>query len=240
MCTTGFSFHSIIALLVSLAWSVASALPTSSRGAAMTRLGSSVKIATMLGAAIGNSATKRDTNEVVSVKNGIRQLTLGGSGIIVSEVGLGTQRWVSDDANAPDEAEVFKTQASKEGTAGLLDCHEMDGYSAWAKEVGSLEKDGEKSGNGRGGELAELFPHGMGIHHAGLHRRDRGLTERMFEAGAIKVLFCTATLAWGVNLPGHTVIIKAGADVPTRELYLCLSDQFPNGNITPKLHFQPG
>ncbi len=105
-------------------------------------------------------------------------------------------------------AEFCKTQASKEGTAGLLDCHEMDGYSAWAKEVGSLEKDGEKSGNGRGGELAELFPHGMGIHHAGLHRRDRGLTERMFEAGAIKVLFCTATLAWGVNLPGHTVIIK--------------------------------
>ena len=115
-------------------------------------------------------------------------------------------------------AEFCKTQAAKEGTAHLLDCHEMEGYTAWAKEVGALEKDGDKAGNGRGGELSELFPHGMGIHHAGLHRRDRGLTERMFEAGIIKVLFCTATLAWGVNLPGHTVIIKPELYDPERWL----------------------
>ncbi len=142
MCTTGFSFHSIIALLVSLAWSVASALPTSSRGAAMTRLGSSVKIATMLGAAIGNSATKRDTNEVVSVKNGIRQLTLGGSGIIVSEVGLGTQRWVSDDANAPDEAEVFKMmdEAILNSGINLLDTAEQYPIpSSQSKPEGTVE-----------------------------------------------------------------------------------------------------
>lgn len=39
-------------------------------------------------------------------------------------------------------------------------------------------------------------------------RSDRTLTERMFAAGVIKILVCTATLAWGVNLPAHTVIIK--------------------------------
>lgn len=48
----------------------------------------------------------------------------------------------------------------------------------------------------------------MGIHNAGMLRSDRTLTEQLFERGLIKVLCCTATLAWGVNLPAHTVIIK--------------------------------
>ena len=52
------------------------------------------------------------------------------------------------------------------------------------------------------------FYKGMGCHHAGMLRADRTLTERLFECGVIKVLCCTATLAWGINLPGHTVIIK--------------------------------
>jgi activating signal cointegrator complex subunit 3 len=60
----------------------------------------------------------------------------------------------------------------------------------------------------RNPELKELFPNGIGIHHAGMARPDRTLTERMFASGALSVLCCTATLAWGVNLPAHTVIIK--------------------------------
>ena len=32
--------------------------------------------------------------------------------------------------------------------------------------------------------------------------------EDLFADGSIQVLVCTATLAWGVNLPGHMVIIK--------------------------------
>ena len=39
-------------------------------------------------------------------------------------------------------------------------------------------------------------------------RSDRSLTEKLFSAGLIKVLVCTATLAWGVNLPANTVVIK--------------------------------
>jgi activating signal cointegrator complex subunit 3 len=39
-------------------------------------------------------------------------------------------------------------------------------------------------------------------------RGDRSLVERFFSQGLVRVLCCTATLAWGVNLPAHTVIIK--------------------------------
>ncbi|GJZ02294.1 DExH-box ATP-dependent RNA helicase DExH14, partial [Tanacetum coccineum] len=57
-------------------------------------------------------------------------------------------------------------------------------------------------------QLALLFGLGVGIHHAGMLRADRRLTERLFSDGLLKVLVCTATLAWGVNLPAHTVVIK--------------------------------
>ncbi|KAE9005249.1 Activating signal cointegrator 1 complex subunit 3 [Phytophthora fragariae] len=60
----------------------------------------------------------------------------------------------------------------------------------------------------RNKELKELLGYGMGIHHAGMLRSDRNLTEQLFEMGYIRVLCCTATLAWGVNLPAHSVLIK--------------------------------
>lgn len=34
------------------------------------------------------------------------------------------------------------------------------------------------------------------------------MVEQLFSRGLIRVLVCTATLAWGVNLPAHAVIIK--------------------------------
>ncbi|KAF3902167.1 hypothetical protein ABW21_db0206227 [Orbilia brochopaga] len=57
-------------------------------------------------------------------------------------------------------------------------------------------------------ELKDLLPYGIGIHHAGMERVDRGIVEDLFNDGALRILVCTATLAWGVNLPAHTVIIK--------------------------------
>lgn len=56
--------------------------------------------------------------------------------------------------------------------------------------------------------LRDLFAIGFGIHHAGMIRADRLLVERLFRQGVLKVLVCTATLAWGVNFPAHAVIIR--------------------------------
>jgi len=42
----------------------------------------------------------------------------------------------------------------------------------------------------------------------GLCRVDRTLVEDLFADRHIQVLVSTSTLAWGVNLPAHTVVIK--------------------------------
>ncbi|KRY35927.1 Activating signal cointegrator 1 complex subunit 3 [Trichinella spiralis] len=57
-------------------------------------------------------------------------------------------------------------------------------------------------------EFKRLFPDGFGIHHAGLLFRDRILIQQFFRTGRIRVLCCTSTLAWGINLPAHAVIIR--------------------------------
>ncbi|KAG6332314.1 hypothetical protein ID866_6773, partial [Astraeus odoratus] len=66
----------------------------------------------------------------------------------------------------------------------------------------------EEAGNVKDSHLRDLLPFGFAIHHAGMNREDRTLVEDLFADGAVQVLVCTATLAWGVNLPAHTVIIK--------------------------------
>jgi activating signal cointegrator complex subunit 3 len=70
----------------------------------------------------------------------------------------------------------------------------------------------DRAQKSRNRQVAMYFKQGMGIHHAGMLRSDRKLTEQMFSDGAIKVLCCTSTLAWGINLPAHSVVIK-GTDI---------------------------
>lgn len=86
---------------------------------------------------------------------------------------------------------------------------DLHGVLTEGRDAARFERDVTSS---RNRELRELFEHGIGIHHAGMLRSDRDLSERLFAAGATRVLCCTATLAWGVNLPAYAVIIK-GTDV---------------------------
>lgn len=67
------------------------------------------------------------------------------------------------------------------------------------KELGLAKR---AMSNSRNKQLNELFQYGIAMHHAGMLRTDRSMVERYFGEGYIKVLVCTATLAWGVNLPG--------------------------------------
>ncbi|CUS22555.1 LAQU0S06e00716g1_1 [Lachancea quebecensis] len=93
-------------------------------------------------------------------------------------------------------------------------------------EPGSREILRREAENASDKHLADLLTHGFGIHHAGLTKSDRSLSEDLFADGLLSVLVSTATLAWGVNLPAHAVIIK-GTDVysPEKGTWTRLSPQ---------------
>lgn len=56
--------------------------------------------------------------------------------------------------------------------------------------------------------LKEAMSFGIGLHHAGLVESDRQLSEELFLNNKIQILVATSTLAWGVNLPAHLVVVK--------------------------------
>ncbi|KAM0153234.1 hypothetical protein ACHAPG_007200 [Botrytis cinerea] len=95
-------------------------------------------------------------------------------------------------------AKMLYEKAVEQVCVDLFDPTNHPQYEAAVKDM--------KSSRGR--ELRELVPKGIGIHHAGMARSDRNLMERLFGSGVLKVLVCTATLAWGVNLPAAAVVIK--------------------------------
>ncbi|KAK9681481.1 hypothetical protein RND81_10G005900 [Saponaria officinalis] len=48
-----------------------------------------------------------------------------------------------------------------------------------------------------------------GVGYGGLSLKDRNLVENLFLCGDIQIICTTNTLAHGVNLPAHTVVIKS-------------------------------
>ncbi|KAL8710415.1 MAG: hypothetical protein Q9220_005016 [cf. Caloplaca sp. 1 TL-2023] len=57
-------------------------------------------------------------------------------------------------------------------------------------------------------DLKETLNAGVAFHHGGLEASDRHAIEKGFLEGQVNVICCTSTLAVGVNLPCHMVIIK--------------------------------
>jgi len=88
-------------------------------------------------------------------------------------------------------------------------CLERDTLSMFLREgSASIEILRTEAEQVKNMDLKDLLPYGFAIHHAGMTRIDRTLVEDLFADKHIQILVSTATLAWGVNLPAHTVIIK--------------------------------
>jgi activating signal cointegrator complex subunit 3 len=96
-------------------------------------------------------------------------------------------------------AQFLREQFLEAGRADLLHPNDHAGYDSARQAVM----------RSRNYELKDLFTSGLSFHNAGMLRSDRSWVEKTFTAGVVRVLVCTATLAWGVNLPAHTVVIKS-------------------------------
>ncbi|KAH8801628.1 Sec63 Brl domain-containing protein [Xylogone sp. PMI_703] len=66
--------------------------------------------------------------------------------------------------------------------------------------------------------LEDLVECGVAFHHAGLASEDRNAIEGAFLQGDISVICCTSTLAVGVNLPCHLVVLKGTVGYQDRML----------------------
>ena len=60
-------------------------------------------------------------------------------------------------------------------------------------------------------KLREALARGLGFHHANLQPKEKLIVEGLFRDRKLQTLCCTSTLAMGVNLPAHLVIIKGTA-----------------------------
>ncbi len=58
-------------------------------------------------------------------------------------------------------------------------------------------------------QLKAAFSGGVAFHHADLTSEERAVVETNYRSGALRVIACTTTLAFGVNLPATTVFIEA-------------------------------
>ncbi len=114
------------------------------------------------------------------------------------ELGHQVMVFVHSRKDTVNTARAFYQMAADQQCHDLFDCHEHPDYSAAMKDMKNMKSR----------EVRELVPKGLGTHHAGMARSDRNIVERLFAEGLLRMLCCTATLAWGVNLPAAAVIIK--------------------------------
>lgn len=69
-------------------------------------------------------------------------------------------------------------------------------------ELDSYEETALKS------QLTTAFAGGVAFHHADLTSEERGVVEAAYRRGELRVIACTTTLAFGVNLPASTVFVE--------------------------------
>ena len=118
--------------------------------------------------------------------------------------------WKNLDRNVPELVIKYSNRRpSIVFCHSKADCEKLADLLATTHNIG--RRDDTTSGiacRTRVAKLQRVLIHGIAYHHAGLDVDDRRLVEDSFSSGFIRVLCATSTLAMGVNLPAHLVIVK--------------------------------
>lgn len=128
---------------------------------------------------------------------------------------VGTNRYLFDkglDRHVPQLLRRFSS-----GRPAIVFCHSKKDTEQLSEELSksysnqaSLDNSAliKFSNQASSAILQRYLRAGIGYHHAGLDAGDRRLVEEAFMSGNISCLCATSTLAMGVNLPSHLVLIK--------------------------------
>ena len=108
--------------------------------------------------------------------------------------------WSSLDRHVP---EIIARFSSNKQT--LVFCHSKKETEKLACYILQTMRSNQTS---QSKTLHEFIAEGVAYHHAGLDVTQRKLVEQEFASGRLRVLCATSTLAVGVNLPAHLVIVK--------------------------------
>jgi len=107
--------------------------------------------------------------------------------------------WFIFSRKGCDQSVEFLMQAG----ANLVTRAEQNEIDIALKEFSEKNKSAVRS------NMVEPLRRGLASHHAGLLPAWKGLVEKLFQRGLIKVVFATETLAAGVNMPARCSVMSA-------------------------------
>jgi ATP-dependent DNA helicase HFM1/MER3 len=163
---------------------------------------------------ISEVATFFDANEAYTFDESYRPVPLTthviGQGKAKGNSSSEFHFWKNLDRNVPEIIVRFSNQrAAIVFCHSKLDCEKLADLLATTHNIGRRDNaTSSLAPQTRVSKLQRVLLYGIGYHHAGLELDDRRLVEKAFLNGTIRVLCATSTLALGVNLPAHLVVIK--------------------------------
>jgi len=114
---------------------------------------------------------------------------------------------VDDDLDSRENDEGEKAALQK-----LRELRQVDARFAFFGDTRVTEEDIEESARGRDfGKWKYLLMRGIGVHHSGMPKKYRQAVERLFREKKLGIVFCTSTLAMGINMPARTSIFIGDA-----------------------------